>query len=169
MRPDQSLQHRLSRLREIWHQYIESKRQLMIVTERCCLRGWPDRSRELRQAFRLQELFCDREKLQLAYLIEARRLDESTNWNSLSSLSAISKLIGALWTSAEEAALAHVNAEYLEISQEINKCRAAVGQTPNDGPYRDAQRDPEYVRARQAAAEAIIACDKQLALDLPTS
>jgi hypothetical protein len=100
----------------------------------------------------------------LEHLIAARELDASTPWKSLISLSAISKIIHTQWTDAEEATLTHDNAAYMRLSQEIDQYRHAVDPTANAGPYQDAQRDPEYVRARQAAAEAIIACDKQLAV-----
>jgi hypothetical protein len=164
MLTDQSLMRRLSRLRDVWSQYIESKRQFLIIAERCCVRGWPDQKLELRNAFRLQELYCEQEKLRLEHLIAARELDASMPWKSLVSVSAISKIIHTHWTDAEEAAFTHDNADYMRLSQEIDKYQHAVDPTANAGPYSDAQRDPEYVRARQAAAEAIIACDEQLAV-----
>ena len=57
----------LSRLKNVWHRYVDSKRQFMSIAERCSNRGWPDRKMEIRNAFRLQELFCDQEMLRFGH------------------------------------------------------------------------------------------------------
>jgi hypothetical protein len=157
-------QTRLSRVQEVWSQYTESKRQFLIIAERCCVRGWPDRKLELRAAFRIQELYSELEKLRLEHLLATRELDNTVPWLSIDSLSAVSKIINTHWTAAEETALRQSNPDYMKLSQELDKSRTEMDPTGNAGPYKDAQRDPEYVRARQAAAEAMTACNKQLSL-----
>ena len=46
---------------EIFRRYIESKLELLSIAERCSLKGWPDRRGALRNAFRLQQLYCEQE------------------------------------------------------------------------------------------------------------
>ena len=164
MRNDRSLEDLLARLRDVWSQYIESKRQFLVVAERCCVRGWPDKRGDIRSAFRVQELYCQLERLRLEHLIATRKPDAS--FLALDSLSAVSKIIHNQWTDADEDALRGASDEYLSLSQEIEKYRAVVDPTASSGPYQDALRDPEYAAARQAAAAAITACDKQLASEL---
>jgi hypothetical protein len=163
MLADQVLLRRISTLRDVWSQYIQSKRQFLITAERCCVRGWPDKKAEIRNAFRLQELYCERERLRFEHLAAAPELNASVHWQSLNSLSAISKSIDTEWNDHQEAALRDSNPDYMSICEEIDKC-GAVLRTDNTGPFTDAQRDPEYARARQAAADAIAACDQRLAL-----
>jgi hypothetical protein len=163
---DQSLVNRLCRLREIWLQYTDARRRFLIIAERCCLRGWPDRKLELRNAFRLQGLFCDMELLRLDHLISNGAFDGMIARNSLITLDAIASIIHKQWTHVEEATLRQDHSDYPSVRRQIEECATAVDPTANSGPYRDAQRDPEYVSARQAVADAVTACDKQLTFEL---
>jgi hypothetical protein len=83
-------------------------------------------------------------------------------YKSLTSVSAISKAIHNEWTDVQEGTLQQNNPAYKKLVHEIEQCKASTIPEALDGPFRDAQRDPEYVTARQAAQEALAVCDKQL-------
>jgi hypothetical protein len=151
------------RLRHEWHRYIDAKRQLWAVTERCSLRGWPDRTSEIRNAIRLQELFCDQESLRMEHLLATREASATQAWTTLS---AISKQIRDEWTDSEEEKLRAGDPIYNELVLEIERCSAAHDPATLEGPFRDARRDPEYIHARQVARDALADCDLALAAGL---
>lgn len=154
--------HDPDRLRPVWLRYIESKKHFLSIAERCCIRGWPDRKAEIRNAFRLQELFCDQEIMRFEHLVAIWRDPANTTCKSLTSLSAISKEIQQEWTDPMEETLQQSRPAYKKLVQEIERYNAAMAPEALEGPFRDARRDPEYVSARDAAGEALAACDKQL-------
>lgn len=117
---------------------------------------------EIRSAFRLQELFCDQELLRFEYLATGWQDPANMTYKSLTSVSAISKAIDNEWTDAAEGALQQSNPAYRKLVREIEQCKASRMPGDLDGPFRDVRRDPEYISARQAAAEALAECDKHL-------
>jgi hypothetical protein len=154
--------HDLDRLREVWLRYVDSKRHFLSVTERCSIRGWPDLKTAIRNAFRLQELFCDQEIMRFEHLATMWRDPASIACNSLTSVSAISKAIQQEWTETAEGTLQQSNPAYKKLVHEIEQCTASTTPEALDGPFRDARRDPEYIGARHAVQKALAACDKQL-------
>src|ERR1700733_10281225 len=83
---------------------VELRREFLTTYERCALKGWPDRRAPLRTAFRLQELFVERDILRFDYLATTYAL-EARLWQSLSSITDISRRINEAWTEAYEQAL----------------------------------------------------------------
>ena len=159
--------HDFERLREAWLQYIDSKRHFLSTAERCSVQGWPDRKMAIRNAFRLQELFCDQEILRFKYLATIWQDPANMTYKPLTSVSAISKAIHNEWTDATEAALQRSNPAYRKLVHEIEQCKASTIPGTLDGPFRDVQRDPEYISARQAAQEALAVCDQHLKPSTP--
>ena len=82
---------------------------------------------------------------------------------SLATLSTIDTRLHAGWTDGEEERLLKSNVSYRELAQEIDHCRARLEPAALDGPFQDAQRDPEYLRAREATHKALTSCDLALA------
>jgi hypothetical protein len=52
---------------------------------------------------------------------------------------------------------------YKALVQEIEDCQASMKPDALTSPFRDAQRDPEYVEARRAAQAELADCDRELA------
>jgi hypothetical protein len=92
----------LSRLKNVWHRYVDSKRQFMSIAERCSNRGWPDRKMEIR----LQVTGVVLRSGDAAFWTLVETWRASTNWayKSLTSVSAISKATGEEWTEVAERA-----------------------------------------------------------------
>src|SRR5579859_6342284 len=121
-----SQSHNLDRLRGVWLRYIDSKRHFLSIAERCSVRGWPDRKIAIRNAFRLQELFCDQEILRFEYLATTWRDPANITYKSLTSVSAISNAIHNEWTDAAEGALQQSNPAYRNLVQELEQCKAST-------------------------------------------
>jgi hypothetical protein len=110
----------VSRLREIYRQYTQSKSKYLERGELCAKRGWPDRGRELHKSFRLQHAFNELEALRFEYLVSSG-VFRSGEWKSLES---IFERIHTGWGSGEEQALL----ERPELSKFIRgNCDAAKG------------------------------------------
>lgn len=153
-------------LPEVFSRYVDSKREFWAIVERCSIRGWPDRQAALRNAFRLQELFCDCEYLRFEYLISAERRSGGTMLKAPFSISSISKRCNENWMDVEEKGLTESNPNYAIVVREIEACEAAMDRGALDGPFRAAQQDSEYIDARKALAETLRECDRDLGLPL---
>ena len=92
-------------VRDVYRQYIQSKRELFEVAEACSIKGWPDRKAAVQVAFRIQNLLNEQEALRFEYLIE-KRPSESASWESLTS---ISKRLDEGWNTAEDEILKENN------------------------------------------------------------
>ena len=62
--------------------------------------------------FRLQELYCQREKRRFEHLLAADELRSRVQWASLDSLTAISKTVESQWNDQQEAALREANPDF---------------------------------------------------------
>jgi len=93
--------------------YIAAQREFNRAAEHCVLKGWPDKKAALRETFRVQELFCDREAMRLDYWTNSDR--DEAEWRSYTSVAAVRTRLGQDWTAAEEQALAQNDAHYAEI------------------------------------------------------
>ena len=131
---------------EVLHQDINDYRDFLRVAERCALRGWPDRKKELRNAFRLQELLLEQQILRLECV--------ATTTADHSSISVILQAVREQWTDAQEQGLMRDNADYATLVHEIESCQRAMNPESIDGPLKDAQRDPDYIKAREVLRQA---------------
>jgi len=146
-------------IRDVFCQYIESKRLFLSIAERCSIKGWPDRRAALQNSFRLQQLFNEREALRFDHLMNYHRFTVG-DWKSLQTISA---RLEQGWSASEEEALRHVNSRYDDLEREILACQASQDPEALDEPLRAVQRDSEYVSARDAISRRTLELDKHLA------
>lgn len=72
----------------VFRVYLEAKRAWLKDSERSLIRGWPDRKSNLRDAMKLQDLYCDREELRRPYLASTLGMAWS-GWNLIRNLETI--------------------------------------------------------------------------------
>jgi len=131
------------------------------TAESCSVRGWPDR-KEIQNAFRLQALLCDLELLRFEHLVSARRNPTDVTYKPPASISEISKLIHQEWSHIAEMDQSERKHVYKDLMHAIDVCRSLTTPDALTGPFRDAQRDPEYFDARRMPQEALAECDREL-------
>jgi hypothetical protein len=146
-------------IREAFREYIESSRRHLTVAEQCSIKGWPDRKTELRNCFRLQELFCQREELRFEHVISGDWVADAV----YASLSSITKRLRDDWSAADELGLTSTNSLYKSIAAEIEACQASHSPDLVDGPLRSMQEDPELHTTRAAMREKILELNDRLA------
>ncbi len=146
---------------EIFRRYTESKLELFSIAERCSLKGWPDRREALRNAFRLQQLFCEQELRRAEHIAAASRTSGGSP-RLPTTLNVIDEMVHQSETDLEEKALRQADPRYEALAGEIEECRAASDRTATEGPLKAAQSDPEYQKARKAAQEMALECDRLL-------
>jgi hypothetical protein len=146
---------------EIFGRYIESKLALFSIAERCSLKGWPDRKEVLQNAFRLQQLFCERELRRVERLAATLKMSDGLHRRP-TTIKAVDAMVNESWTDLQETELRQVDPRYEALAAEIEKCRAASHGAATEGPLKAAQWDPEYQKARKAAQEVVLECDRLL-------
>ena len=106
-------------------QYLDAQRKFLVVLEQCSVKGWPDRRDALRTAFRLQELYCEREALRLRHLQNSNS-DDSV-WNSYTSISAMHKRLEEGWQASDEQELSKSDATYRALQARIEELTTSRG------------------------------------------
>ena len=109
-------------------------------------------------------MFCDVELLRFAHRVTLWANPSDTTYPSLTNLAVISRAIQQDWEDGAETALQQTHPTYKALVQEIEGCRASMSPAALTNPFRDAQRDPEYVEARRVAQAELADCDRELAL-----
>lgn len=146
-------------IRNIFLEYLECKRELFGIAEACSVKGWPDRKSAIRNAYKLQFLFTEREALRLAYLIESGGFDDT----ACVSVSKISERLLQNWTDGDEKALLEQEARYKEIAQEVSYTEAILDKGALREPFDAAGHDPEYRAALRMIQQKIRELDARLA------
>ena len=143
-------------LLDVYMRYLQGKREFIDETERCTLKGWPDRRSEIRETFELQRHYIEREVRRIRYVAESdARLDRKGV-----SLASIATRIDKDWTAADDAGLVAKDPSYVRTTEEINRILGLRGSITE--PLRDASSDPDYLRARQKFSELVQALDEEL-------
>jgi hypothetical protein len=114
--------------------------------------------REILNAMRLQWLYSEQEVHRLECLAHI----EPSSIRDLAILSALNERAFKGWTDSEESHLKDTNPVYSQLVRHIKICIDGLSAEALDGPIRDARRDPEYLLAKNAAADAVAECDVAL-------
>lgn len=147
-----------SAVQDIFRQYMEAVYECLVVSERCYLKGWPDRKSAVQSAVRLVRLNCDLQLLRLEYLVREGSL-EPAMWKSIS---AISDRIWKDWKNIDEAALKEESQLYRDVLAQLDACRAVADPAATEGPIAGARGDPEYLKASEDLRKKYWALDEQL-------
>ena len=89
---------------EVFRRYIGSKLELLTIAERCSLKGWPDRTEALRNAFRLQQLYCEQELMRAEHIAATFKTFDGLR-GPPTTLKAVDAIVHENWTDAREMAL----------------------------------------------------------------
>jgi len=146
-------------VRDVFRQYLESKRAFLTVAERCTIKGWPDYKAAILDSYRLQFLFNERESLRFECLIET----DDFCTGSWASVSSISRRLDRHWTDREERELVRRVRHYKEVVDEIAALQKKLVAGAIHEPLEAARRDPEYGTALLAIQEELRTLDARLA------
>ena len=137
---------------------MDAVRDCLVVSERCYLKGWPDRKAAVQNAVRVVRLNCDLQLLRLEYLVREGSLEPAT-WKSIS---AISDRVWKDWENADETALKEKSQLYRDILAQLDAGRAMADPAATEGPIAGARGDPEYLKASENLRKKYWALDAQL-------
>lgn len=143
-------------------QYVSAQRDFMVVLERCAIKGWPDKRDALRVAFRLQELYCEREALRLKHL-ENYSLDDAA-WDSYTSIPRVRKRLEEEWEPNDEEALSKNCPVYVAIQKQIEQLKAGSDPVGLEGPFDMVKGDPELLAAARLFEERHRRLDRTLSI-----
>jgi hypothetical protein len=146
----------------LYCEYLQEKLTFLSATEGFSTRGWPDRKRDLKVAFKLQGLLLDAEGLRLKCVFENRTLDDARTQQP-ATLEVIERRLSTEWGRDEENALIASSPAYSSVINEIETCRKILKSSALDGPLRAVQHDPDYIVSRKRMREAVQLLNKRLA------
>jgi hypothetical protein len=136
----------LTAVRSILSEYVAAKKTYIVTSERCLLKGWPDRKQAIRNSTRLLLLQGEAELMRFDSLAGYQR-DIAILCKSLESI--IDRLYKH-WTEAEDIVLRQNNPSYVELVRQLELADAARDPAALDGPLAAARGDPEYLAAAEA-------------------
>jgi hypothetical protein len=142
-------------------QYVQAVFQYLRSSEACLVKGWPDRKKTIRIAFRIQELANQIDELRFESLL-AEHGSEDAIWASFQNVSSVWDRLREGWLSTEEAALRRDNRAYDVLAAEYEDLRRSLDIRALDGPLRDAQQDGEYRQALHAMQNRLRELDQEL-------
>jgi hypothetical protein len=145
-------------VREIFRQYLEDVREIVVVTGRCFLKGWPDRKAAIAVSTRIGHLNCDFQLLRFDYLVDNGLLEPG----ACKAISAIYDRVWKDWKESDEAALKDQSERYRDVLARLDADRAVLDSPALDGPSRDAMRDPKYLKAAEDLRQKYWALETQL-------
>ena len=145
-------------VRNILSEYVEARKTYLVSSERCLLKGWPDRKQAVSNSTRLKILQGEAELMRFDFLMSSG-LDATAVCRSLES---IMDRLYTHWTDAEDAALKHKNPSYRELARQLENADAARDPGALDGPFAAARGDPEYLAAAETLRMKYSELDKQL-------
>jgi hypothetical protein len=145
-------------VRQIYREYLEWAKSLLMLAEKCSIEEWPDRRLALQKVFRLQVLYNERETMRFEYLFMGDVPDVAT-WKSLSK---VNERLLKNWGEVEEAGLRESNSIYKDVLRGIEDLEGKVDSAALDEPFRTLTLNSTYRDARLAFANRIQKLDEQL-------
>ena len=134
-----------SELREVFREYTQAKRELLAVTIRCYLKGWPDRKAAVEELAKMSELVMEQESLRFDYVLSCARV-ETGEWKSLET---ILHRLSTHWKDSDEVELEATSPAYRELTSRFAMA-APTDKAALDGPGKAAQADREWQLAVHA-------------------
>lgn len=151
-------ENQLILVRQIYREYLEWAKSLLMLAEKSSIEEWPDRRLALQKVFRLQVLYNERETMRFEHLIMGDVHDVAT-WKSLSK---INERLLKNWGEVEEAGLRERNSIYKDVLRGIENLEGKVDSAALDEPFRTLTQNSTYHDARLAFANRIQKLDEQL-------
>lgn len=151
--------HHEVEVRDVFREYIEAKREFLAVTDRCSLKGWPDRKSVLEDFSKMCAFVIEQEVLRFDYMLSGVPV-EAAVWKSLEG---ILNRISKDWKDSDESGLAAKSAAYRDVSKQLAAAEAIVDKAALDGPFKGTQGDPEWKNAVRVFNDKRSELDKRLA------
>jgi hypothetical protein len=145
-------------IREIFRQYVEAVRGVVVVYGRCYVKGWPDRSAAIAVLTRMGHLNCDCELLRFDYLVESGLLERET----CNSIATIHDRLWKDWQVGEETSLKETSERYREVLAKMDADQALLDPSETAGPAASARGDPEMLKVAEHLRLTHQALEEQL-------
>jgi hypothetical protein len=155
---DEHRQVRAKAVSKAYREYLEWAKSLLTLAATCSINQSPEQEPELRNVFRLQILYSDREALRFEYLLR-NCTSEITKCRSLSD---INKRLLKDWRSLDKDGIAPGNSNYVTVLQEIAELEGNTDSPALDKPFQALTQNPQYREARAAFAKRIEELKKRL-------
>jgi hypothetical protein len=134
-----------------YREYLEWAKSLLTLAATCSIKQCPEQEPELRNVFRLQLLYSDREGLRFEYLLSTCPSEIS----QCRSLSEISTRLLRDWRGIDEEGLTAGNSNYVPVLQGIAELERKTDSPALDKPFQALTQNPQYQKARAAFAKRI--------------
>jgi hypothetical protein len=141
-----------------YREYLEWAKSLLTLAATCSIKQSPEQEPELRNVFRLQILYSDREALRFEYLLRACT-SEITKCKSLSDIN--TRLLKD-WRGSDEDGITPGNSNYVTVLQGISELEGKTDTPALDKPFQALTQNPQYQKARAALAKRIEELNKAL-------
>lgn len=143
------IQHRAKEVRGAYREYLEWAKSLLTLAETTSVSVSPTQEVVLRNVFRLQILYNEREALRFEYFFRKC----STEVAAFRSLSDLSERLIKDWSDDDEDGIKSGNSNYASVLQGIADLEGKTDSPALDKPFQTLTEDPNYRKARLAFAE----------------
>jgi hypothetical protein len=141
--------NRATTVSEIFRKYMKSCGENMKITEQRALAVAPAKKTVLLNCFKLQYLLRERTTMRFKYLFTTNPMDCAR----FKSLGDIEMRLHQEWTEAEEAAIKAGNAQYCDVSREIDAIQSKWVPDSLTAPLRELMEDDIYRKESVAHAD----------------
>ncbi len=155
---DEHRQNRGKVVREAYREYLEWAKSLLTLAETCSITESPDQAPALRNVFKLQILYNEREALRFEYFLR-NCTSEVADFRSLSD---ISKRLLKDWSDHDEDGIKSGNSNYTTVLQGIVELEGKTDSPSLDKPFQALTQNPNYRDARLAFAKRIEELNEKL-------
>jgi hypothetical protein len=155
---DEHREHWTKAVRESYREYLEWAKSLLTLAETCSITESPDQEPVLRNVFRLQILYIDREALRFEYFLR----NCTSAVADFRSLSDISKRLLKDWSDLDEDGIKSGNSNYRAVLQGIVELEGKTDSPYLDKPFQALTQNPNYRNARSAFAKRIEELNEKL-------
>jgi hypothetical protein len=142
----------------VFRDYTAAKREFLAITDRCYLKGWPDRKAAVQHSSNVRALIIEQESLRVEYLLSGVTV-EAVVWKSLAG---ILNRISKNWRDGDEGALEANSPTYRNITRQL-AAAGPIDRAALDGPFNGAKGDPEFLGAFHTFNKKRIELDERLA------
>jgi hypothetical protein len=154
-------EHRPNRTQVVskaYREYLEWAKSLLTLAATCSFTQSPEQESELRNIFRLQILYTEREALRFEFLLK----NCTSEITKCRSLSAIYERLLKDWRSLDDDGLTSGNSNYMTVLQGIAELEGKTDSQALDKPFQALTQNPQYRNARAAFAKRIEELNKSL-------
>ena len=155
---DEHNQNRTKLVREAYREYLEWAKSLLVLAETSSVTESHDSEHALRNVFRLQILYNEREALRFEYVLRNCPSEVA----DCRSLSDIGMRLLKDWSDNDESGIKSGNSNYKTVLLGIEELEGKTDSPSLDRPFQALTQNPNYRKARLAFAERIKKLNERL-------